>query len=236
MGKNFMGYNNASELLTAIGNKIKAKYTKPSGGIPKSDLATGVQSSLGKADSALQSETDPTVPSWAKASSKPSYTASEVGAVPTSRTINGLALDTDINLLAPDIESTIPGWTVADLLLPIEVGVGDGSVGMITPSHSYACTVCGIASVHVRTMVMADIAVGTEESVAYIGAYAHGNGDLYPLVVAFYDGTPIAGVLCYMKGNSPDLYVKPLQSAIPRGTVLYINGTYLSYVPTPVTT
>ena len=29
-------------------------------------------------------ETDPTVPSWAKASSKPSYTASEVGAAPTS--------------------------------------------------------------------------------------------------------------------------------------------------------
>ena len=29
-------------------------------------------------------ETDPTVPSWAKASSKPSYTASEVGAIPTS--------------------------------------------------------------------------------------------------------------------------------------------------------
>jgi hypothetical protein len=29
-------------------------------------------------------ETDPTVPSWAKASTKPSYTASEVGAVATS--------------------------------------------------------------------------------------------------------------------------------------------------------
>lgn len=54
MGKNFMGYSNASELITAIGNKIKAKYTKPSGGIPKTDLASGVQTSLGKADSAVQ--------------------------------------------------------------------------------------------------------------------------------------------------------------------------------------
>lgn len=81
MGKNFMGYNNASELITAIGNKIKAKYSKPSGGIPKSDLATGVQTSLEKADSALQSytETDPTVPSWAKQTSKPTYTQDEVG-------------------------------------------------------------------------------------------------------------------------------------------------------------
>lgn len=32
-------------------------------------------------------ETDPTVPSWAKASSKPSYTASEVGALPDTTTI-----------------------------------------------------------------------------------------------------------------------------------------------------
>ena len=56
-------------------------YSKPSGGIPASDLASAVQTSLGKADTALQSytETDPTVPSWAKASSKPSYTKSEVG-------------------------------------------------------------------------------------------------------------------------------------------------------------
>lgn len=61
----------------------KGTYSKPSGGIPKTDLASAVQTSLGKADTALQSytETDPTVPSWAKQSSKPSYTASEVGAV-----------------------------------------------------------------------------------------------------------------------------------------------------------
>lgn len=50
--------------------------------VAKTDLASDVQTSLGKADSALQSytETDPTVPAWAKAASKPTYTASEVGA------------------------------------------------------------------------------------------------------------------------------------------------------------
>lgn len=49
--------------------------------LDKSDLSAGVQSSLDKANSALQSytETDPTVHSWAKASSKPTYTKSEVG-------------------------------------------------------------------------------------------------------------------------------------------------------------
>ena len=50
--------------------------------VAKTDLASDVQTSLGKADSALQSytETDPTVPAWAKAAEKPTYTAAEVGA------------------------------------------------------------------------------------------------------------------------------------------------------------
>lgn len=36
------------------GEAIEGKYTKPSGGIPASDMASGVQTSLGKADSAYQ--------------------------------------------------------------------------------------------------------------------------------------------------------------------------------------
>lgn len=69
--------------------KNTGTYSKPSGGIPKTDLASAVQTSLGKADTALQSytETDPTVPAWAKASTKPTYTASEVGALPSSTSI-----------------------------------------------------------------------------------------------------------------------------------------------------
>lgn len=57
--------------------------------VAKSDLASDVQTSLGKADTALQSftEKDPTVPSWAKASTKPTYTASEVGALPSTTRI-----------------------------------------------------------------------------------------------------------------------------------------------------
>ena len=38
-------------------------------------------------------ESDPTVPAWAKASSKPSYTASEVGALPSSTVIPGKVSD-----------------------------------------------------------------------------------------------------------------------------------------------
>lgn len=41
--------------------------------------------------------------SWAKQSSKPSYSASEVGAVPISRTVNGKALSSNISLSAGDV-------------------------------------------------------------------------------------------------------------------------------------
>lgn len=69
--------------------KNTGTYSKPSDGIPKTDLESSVQTSLGKADTALQSftETDPTVPAWAKAANKPSYTAPEVGALPDTTII-----------------------------------------------------------------------------------------------------------------------------------------------------
>ena len=78
--------------------KNTGTYSKPSEGIPATDLASAVQTSLGKADTALQSytETDPTVPSWAKATNKPTYTASEVGALPDTTVI--------------PTESTVSGW------------------------------------------------------------------------------------------------------------------------------
>lgn len=81
-----------------------AKYDKPSGGIPKSDLATSVQTSLEKADTALQSESDPTVPAWAK---KTSLAASDVPTLAISK-ISGLQdaldgkqpLDADLTAIA----------------------------------------------------------------------------------------------------------------------------------------
>lgn len=45
-----------SETILGSGNINTGTYSKPSGGIPKSDLASGVKSSLNKADTALQTE------------------------------------------------------------------------------------------------------------------------------------------------------------------------------------
>lgn len=79
---------------TNIWNAVNTKYTKPASGIPKIDMDLDVQQSLGKADTALQSftETDPTVPSWAKQSSKPTYDYSEITNTPTIPTVNDATL------------------------------------------------------------------------------------------------------------------------------------------------
>ena len=61
------------------------------------------QSQLQNDTNFITVETDPTVPAWAKAANKPSYTAAEVGAVPTSRTVNGKALSSNITLSASDV-------------------------------------------------------------------------------------------------------------------------------------
>lgn len=89
-----------------VDNKVGALGSLASKSIvEKTDLSTDVQASLNKADTALQSftEVDPTVPDWAKEPTKPSYTASEVHAVPDDRTINGKSLSANITLEPSDI-------------------------------------------------------------------------------------------------------------------------------------
>ena len=88
--------------------------------VTTNDVSAGIKASLSMADSALQSytETDPTVPEWAKAKEKPSYTASEVGALPDTTVI-----------------PTVPATTK-----PIK-GNGSGELVAATPETDYASPV-----------------------------------------------------------------------------------------------
>lgn len=72
-----------------------------------SDLAA-IRSGATLGATALQ---DSDISDWAKAEQKPSYTASEVGAVPTTRKINNKALSSDITLTAADVNA-LPSSTV----------------------------------------------------------------------------------------------------------------------------
>ena len=92
--------------------------------ILKEDLALSVKTSLEKADTALQSytETDPTVPAWAKTPTKPTYTAAEVGALSIDDANNNFAKKSDISTVyrwkgSKDTYDQLPteGNTVGDI-------------------------------------------------------------------------------------------------------------------------
>lgn len=80
-----------------VGQKLKEKVDKVQGkGLSTNDFTDDYKS---KVESALQSftEKDPTIPQWAKQPNKPSYTAQEVGALPSDTkipSIKGLASET----------------------------------------------------------------------------------------------------------------------------------------------
>lgn len=137
-GNTFYCYVESNSYETYILCQQRDFYEFPSGGIPSSDLASAVQTSLGKADTALQSftETDPTVPSWAKQSTKPSYTASEVGAVPTSRTVNGKALSSNISLSASDV-GALPDSTVIPTV-PTNVSAFTNDANYVSSTNTVA--------------------------------------------------------------------------------------------------
>lgn len=94
----------SGESFNTIAGKI-LKYMNDFGScafksmILKEDLAPSVKTSLEKADTALQSytETDPTVPAWAKTPTKPIYTAAEVGALSLDDANNNFAKKSDIS-------------------------------------------------------------------------------------------------------------------------------------------
>lgn len=91
--------NYAATVTTQLANKVDKVSGK---GLSTNDFTNDYKA---RVDSALQSytETDPTVPAWAKEANKPTYTAADVGAVPTTRTVNNKALSANISLSASDV-------------------------------------------------------------------------------------------------------------------------------------
>lgn len=81
--------------LQSYTEKYTGTYSKPSGGIPKSDLASTVQTSLGKADTALQSftETDPVFSASAAAGIKSSDITNWNNKTSNTGTITGIKMN-----------------------------------------------------------------------------------------------------------------------------------------------
>ena len=113
---------------TLSGNKTAAElglgtYSKPSGGIPKTDLASAVQTSLGKADTALQSAPVTSVNSKTGAVS---LSASDVGALPAGTAIPSKTSDltNDSGFLTSAPVTSVNNKTGAVTLTAADVGAG----------------------------------------------------------------------------------------------------------------
>ena len=97
--------------------------------VEKTDLVSEVQSSLGKADTALQPGD---ISDWAKQSSKPTYTANEVGALPSTTKIptktSDLTNDNGFITGYTETDPTVPSWAKASTkptYTKSEVGLGN---------------------------------------------------------------------------------------------------------------
>lgn len=117
-------------------------YSKPSGGIPKSDLAAAVQTSLGKADTAVQTETDPTVPSWAKSPAKPSYSYSEITGKPTLAAVatSGSYNDLSNKPTIPTVPQNVSAFTNDAGYLTQHQSLADYQTKAITDTGGYYTT------------------------------------------------------------------------------------------------
>lgn len=76
---------------------------------------------------------------WAKASTKPSYTAADVGAVPNTRKVNNKALSSDISLTASDVGA-----------LPISGGTLSGGVAVNGGYGSFGASNAGNAQIEAK--------------------------------------------------------------------------------------
>ena len=90
------------------------------GALPSSTVIPTKTSDLTNDSGFITTETDPTVPSWAKASTKPSYTAAEVGALPDTTTIPSKVSDltNDAGYITSAPVSSVDGKTGAVSVLP----------------------------------------------------------------------------------------------------------------------
>ena len=109
-------------------SSLKAKYTKPSTGIPKTDLASAVQASLDKADTALQA-------------------ADISGKADKSATVSNVEWDVTNKRLTKTINGTTTGIiTLTDMKNLLNITKGDVGLGNVTNDAQVKRTEMGAAN------------------------------------------------------------------------------------------
>lgn len=163
--------------------------------VVKSDLDSDVQTSLGKADTALQSftETDPTVPAWAKASTPPSYTANDIsglGSLATKSTVSKSDLASDVQTSLGKADTALQSFTETDPTVP--------AWAKADTKPSYTASEVGAAEEgHIH-----------DEQVSFHGITTAGDGSVYTATVAGIDALT-AGASFIMVPNVTSTVVTP---------------------------
>lgn len=146
-------FDTLGEMETAINNKVDKVNGK---GLSTNDFTNAEKTKLASALTSY-TETDPTVPAWAKMANKPTYTASEVGAVPITRTINSKVLSSDITITATDIGAVPTARTINGKTLSANITLSATDVGAL-PNTTVIPSIDGLA-----TETYVDTAVANKE-------------------------------------------------------------------------
>ena len=169
----------AQAAAEAAQTTANAKYTKPTGGIPKTDLASGVQTSLGRADTALQKHQTVELDSGTNNGTL-KLTVGETATDNIAVKGLGTAAYTASNAYA-----TAAQGTKADNAMPKAGGAFTGAVTVLAPTADMNPATKKYVDNAISGVVQFDVQVVTElpttgkKGVIYLKAHTHGTGDSY---------------------------------------------------------
>ena len=202
-----------------VKSDIQQKYSKPSGGIPSTDMASAVQASLAKADTALQgNDVETVVDAWLDEN------ITNPDSPPLDRSLSSSS-------------SAAPADMMGDLMdhESYSEGSGDSTVTYepITPSQSVASTRCRVSSNNATisqptTTTMTIYPVENGKTYKVVG-YCD-NTDNRPILIVATDivtsGTiATSGNYEYVKGTSSTATVETYEYTNVRTGYLYINSS-----------
>lgn len=151
----------AKPVSTAQATAIGAKYTKPGTGVPSTDLATAVQTSLGKADTAVQPA------GLTKAAVGLGSVDNTADSAKPVSTAQQTALDLKAPLASPTFTGTVAGVT--------KTHVGLGNVDNTSDANKPISTATQTA---LNAKGTSNLAIGTTGTTAKVGNYAPTLADI----------------------------------------------------------
>lgn len=206
-----------SDLATIRANAMRSanSYVLPVGGIPFTDLSSAVQTALGMAQTAIQVEVDPTVPAWAKASSKPTYSLAEL----TSDEQHRLVSDAEKSAWNDKQDELISGTNIKTI--NSQSILGEGNIVVATE---------GIISVTTQMDGTVDFAFSSGDVVRV--DFNHTHPGLLPNISASDNGKVLRVVSGYWSASDvPEAHDATISIQM-NGTVV---GTFTTNQNTPAT-